>query len=302
MTAVNTDPQEFQKWLALLPPTVRERLILIPLCKNGKEPAVKLGESWFDPKYHLTPQEAIDRLKAEMNVGVVGTKDTIAILDIERQNVQKAQPHIPKKLIDTLIVKTRNGGLHLDFLNGGVPNRDLTEDGKKIIEVRADNRYVVAPGSFVPPDEGGGGLYHVVNEHSPQLLKPDDLPWLTETAEAQSRPTEPVNFDGEFMNLPCIRVLFDVPLSHGRKVHAAKLLAIAWVKDKKTPDGFATAAKALATFQDHPDFRMDWRQVNAWAMSVHRNKRKWNCGEAIILFRENGIYPPCSGCPMKEVA
>ncbi len=298
-----TDPKEFKRWMGCLPPANQDRLVLIPLVRGGKEPDVKFGESWNDPKYHLSPQDALDRLGAGKNVGAVGTKDTIAILDIERQNVQKAQAHIPQNIVDTLIGKTRNGGLHLYYLNGGVPNRDLTEDGKKLIEIRADNKYVVAPGSFVPPDEeGGGGLYHVVNERPPLPLVPSDLPWLVETAEVQPQPTEPIDFGGEYMSLPCIRVLFEVPLSHGRKVHAAKLLAIAWVKDKGTPDGFASAAKALAAFQDHPDFRMDWRQVNAWAMSVHRNKREWNCGEAITLFRENGIFPPCSGCPMKEVA
>jgi hypothetical protein len=297
-----TQPQEFRKWLACLPERIRDQLVLIPLQAGSKTPAVPRGESWQNPRYHLVPEAAMDRLEAGANVGVVATKSSLAFLDIERKNIRKASDYISKNIIDTLIVKTRDGGLHLHYENiSGLPNKDLRVNGTQLIELRADNRYVVAPGSFVPPDEGskGTGLYHVVNERAPLPLHADDLPWLNEPVEPSQKPTKPVNFDGEFMALPCVKVLFDVKLEHGRKVCAAKLLAIAWTKDKKTSDGFATVARAFTAFQDHPDFRMNWRTVCAWASSVARNRREWSCGEMINLLRDNGVYPPCSGCPMK---
>ena len=299
---MKTQPLEFKRWLACLE-QMRDRLVLIPLQAGSKIPAVPRGESWQNPQYHLTPEGAKDRLEMGANVGCVATKDTLAFLDIERKNILKANSYIPKNIIDTLIGKTRDDGLHLNYENTGLPNKDLRVNGEQLIELRADNRYIVVPGSFVMPDESskGSGLYHVVNERAPLPLHASDLPWLNEQAEPEQHPKEPVNFDGEHMALPCIRVLFEIKLNHGRKVCAAKLLAIAWINDKNPPDGFATVAKAYTAFQDHPDFLMNWRTVFAWASSVARNRREWNCGEMITLLRGNGIYPPCGGCPMKVV-
>lgn len=296
-----TRPQEFKRWLSYLPQQVHDQLVLIPLQANSKIPAVPRGESWRNPLYHLVPEAALDRLEAGGNVAVVATGETLAFLDVERQNILKANDYIPKQLLATLITKTRDGGLHLNYLNTRLPNKDFKINGDQLIELRSDYRYVVAPGSFVPPSEGskGTGLYHVVNEREPLTLHATDLSWLIEQNEPSQTPAPPVNFDGDFWALPCVKIPFEVKLNHGRKIHAAKLLAIAWIKDKGTPDGFAAAARALAAFQDHPNFRMSWRQVAAWAASVHRNKREWSCGEMITLLRENGIYPPCSSCPMK---
>jgi hypothetical protein len=297
-----TDPKEFKKWLTWLPEEKRDKLTLIPLQPMSKVPDVPRGESWQNPLYHLVPEAALDRLEIGKNVGVVATKGTLAFLDIERKNIRKVNDYLPKKIIDTLIVKTRDGGLHLDYENLGLPNKDLRVNGTQLIELRADNRYVVAPGSFVPPDEGskGTGLYHVVNERAPLPLHASDLPWLNEQVEPSQHPKEPVNFDGEFMVLPCIQVLFTVKLDHNRQDRAAKILSIAWCQDNPgNLDGFVAVAQSFAGFQSRPDSKVNPRNVISWARSVGQSKRRWNCGEAINLLRDNGVYPPCGSCQMK---
>ncbi|MHA2345646.1 MAG: hypothetical protein ACXACP_02905 [Candidatus Hodarchaeales archaeon] len=52
-------PEEFSKFLTFLPqiPT------LIPIIKHGKKPEIPKGESWKSKKYHLTPEQALNRLK-----------------------------------------------------------------------------------------------------------------------------------------------------------------------------------------------------------------------------------------------
>lgn len=296
---MRTRPQEFKKLLNLVPLEMRDQLVFIPLQAGCKEPAVPRGESWKDPLYRLVPEAALDRLEAGGNVGLVATKETLAFLDIERENIHEANQHVPRGKLNTLVTRTRNGGLHLYYLNSGLPNRDFTINGKKIIELRADYRYVVAPGSFVRPDEGGGGsgLYRIVNEQPPIPLTSADLPWLSETHEYK---LEPVSFDGEFLSLPCVKVLFEVKLTDGRKVHGSKLLAIAWVKDRGSVEGFAPLARRYAAFQNRPgQAPIKSSYVVGWARNALRTSHEWNCGEMITFLRNNGVYPPCNNCPLK---
>ncbi len=56
---MNTTPEEFIKFLKLLPKTP----ILIPILANSKLPDIPKGESWKDEKHYLTPERAIKRLE-----------------------------------------------------------------------------------------------------------------------------------------------------------------------------------------------------------------------------------------------
>jgi hypothetical protein len=82
-----------------------------PLQAGRKEPDVPKGGSWKNQT--ISADEALRRLEEGRNVGIVGTKDTFAIFDIERENVPYANEYIPPPFRDTLIVRTRSGGLHL---------------------------------------------------------------------------------------------------------------------------------------------------------------------------------------------
>ena len=291
-----TDPSQFRVWLDLLPPDIRGRLVLIPLQHNSKVPDLPEGESWKDPKYHLTPEQALERLESGKNVGVVGTKNTVVILDIERENVPEASKYIPQPLVDTLIVRTRSGGLHLYYLNSSVPNRDLVIGGRRIVEVRSDWRYVVAPGSFVPANGTGDGLYKVVNRRRPLELSPDLLPWMAEIPE---KPVEAIKFDGEYLSLPCIQELFRVPLTSGRKVHGAKLVAIAAAKDGKSEEEVTKLSKYYAKIQSRPGWPVPENLVLSWFRSTKRYGYEWSCGEMVNMWRGDNRIPPCNYCPVR---
>jgi hypothetical protein len=289
-----TDPGQFEIFISLLPERVIRNLWLIPIVEGGKLPEVPAGTSWKSPKYRLTPEQALERLEAGRNVGVVGTKDTLAVLDIERENVLEADKHFPPSLKDTLVVRTRNGGLHLYYLNAGVPNRDLIVDGRRLVEVRADWRYVLAPGSYVPPDGEGDGLYRVVNAKPPLTLSPALLPWTAE----EERPVAgaPVKFGGAHLSLPCVAKLLEVPLADGRKYHGAKLVGIAWHSDGGTEELLRELARLYDRVQPG---RGRW--VLNWGRWAARRGIRWDhCGEAVNLYRANGMLPPCGLCPLRR--
>lgn len=164
-----TSPDEFEKFIKLLPHTP----ILIPIIANDKKPEVAFKESWKDPKYHLTIEQAIIRLCEGKNVGVVAN-DWLVIVDLDNPDKFKLN-------IKTLTVETRNGKLHMYYQNAGDVENSV---GKNTLarcgEVRAEWQYVLAPGSYVPCDDSkyksGNGLYHIIDPAPLTLLHKSDLP------------------------------------------------------------------------------------------------------------------------------
>lgn len=165
-----TNLDEFNKWLALLP----WEPWLIPIQQHNKNPDVPKGESWKNAKYRLTMKQAKTRIEQGLNVGVTATGQDFVLFDFDN----------PKKFMlekETLTVKTRNGKIHKHYLNGGdVKNADGKGQYKGCGEVRAEWKYVLTPGSYVPPDDkaesGATGLYTVTVEMSPATLHSEDLP------------------------------------------------------------------------------------------------------------------------------
>jgi hypothetical protein len=327
-----TDPKQFKLFLSLLPEKLVPNLWLIPIAKNEKLPDVPAGESWKDPKFRLTPEQALARLEKGKNVAVVGLPGSLVIIDIDTHNVPRGTAIIPQNYRSTLIVKTRNAGLHFYYLNAGVVNSDVRVSdlspelkarlpefnctcGKKLagdaekcpacgkdlntlMEVRAEWRYVLAPGSFVPPKDGlGDGLYKVVARIPPLPLSQSLWPFLRPQApQVPNRGETTIKLSGKCLSLPCIKYLFTIPLSTGRQVHAAKLIGIAWNTDGGTEEQLMELARAYDAAQ--AGFG---KRVIHWAHWVNKKKITWDhCGEAINLYRANGMLPPCGLCPLKH--
>jgi hypothetical protein len=171
---VSTDPEEFKRFLSLLPPELGERLWLIPLCKHSKKPDIPEGVSTLDPRFRLTPEQAVERLRRGLNVGIMARGD-IALLDIDATYKSGCDVEVKP----TLRWRTRNGGVCNLYVNRGI---DFNASREGYGELRAVNQYAVAPGSYVPPDErshGGDGRYVIIDPRSPATLTPEEVPsWL----------------------------------------------------------------------------------------------------------------------------
>ncbi|KXA88815.1 hypothetical protein AKJ62_04400, partial [candidate division MSBL1 archaeon SCGC-AAA259D14] len=126
--------------------------------------------SWRAPCAKLSVKEGRQRIAEGKNLALV-TRGVIAVMDID--DPSKASKILPEELMNTLTVETRTGNAHLYYLNGGVNNCDI----QGVVELRAKWRYVLTPGSYVPPeDSGGDGLYKISRRRELRTLTVDDLP------------------------------------------------------------------------------------------------------------------------------
>ncbi|MBO8180668.1 MAG: bifunctional DNA primase/polymerase [Archaeoglobus sp.] len=161
---MRTDPQQFTKLLEKLPQNIN--VAFIPLVENSKEPnvpkGVKIKECLDEIK--LSKDEALSRIQRGLNVGIYAFPQGLCFVDIDRPDLIDIS-----ELPESFTVKTRNGGYQIYYQNPGIErNYILKLDGQKIGELRANWQYVVAPGSYVPPDEekfeGATGLYEVIKD------------------------------------------------------------------------------------------------------------------------------------------
>lgn len=161
--------------------------------------------SWHSPYAKLSVKEARQRIAGGKNTAIV-PKGRIAVMDID--NSKRGRKILPKQLLDTLTVESRTGKPHLYFRNGGVNNCDI----RGTIELRAKGRYVLTPGSYVPPgNTEGDGLYKVSDQRELRMLTVDDLPTELQTRERRNnRYTERKIPDGytparldEKVKVPC---------------------------------------------------------------------------------------------------
>ena len=158
MTA--TVANEFKKLLARIPKETLKNVWFFPIRRDKKNPEVPGGTILKGNLYYrLSPLLAIKRLKASGNVGIYGLPGGLMFLDLDMEKGQlKASNEFLSKIKPTFTVKTRNGGLQYYYLNDGhYSNQILKENGKEIVEIRADWQYVVSCGSYVTPDDNGNG-------------------------------------------------------------------------------------------------------------------------------------------------
>lgn len=144
-------PKEFTQFMEKLmnPETAPKgyKPWLLPVKKKGKDPDTRI--SWKAEKSRLTPAEAKRRLKHNYgNVGLSGRRDDrLILLDID-------DPSIEDQLKPTLKIRSRSRvGTHAIYWahpeDDKLPANIPTEKG----ELRTDDQYVVAPGSYVPCTE-----------------------------------------------------------------------------------------------------------------------------------------------------
>ncbi len=172
---MRTSIEEFELWVSLIPEDVLFQAWLFPVARNDKVPDVPAGESWKDEKHRLTVEQARSRILGGSNVGVAATGEGLVFFDFDKPEVLK-----PESFPDTLTVITRNGRVHKHYLNGGVQNADGKGKYAGCGEIRARWKYVLTPGSYVPPDSAASpdanGFYRIVKPIPPTLLKESDLP------------------------------------------------------------------------------------------------------------------------------
>ena len=202
----NTDVEEFSRFRVRIPDNVLANVSFFALRKGTKEPDIPKGEKLqnadktINLNYRLTPEQAADRIRSDLNVGMYAMNGGLLFLDADTSKDGKGNivlsEEIRKTIPATLTIKTRNGGLQYYFINNGtIKNHTYKHNGAKAGEIRADWQYVVCPGSYVEPDEqaaqGADGLYRIINDAPIAPL--DTLPAWMETSE--DKPKEDIKIE-----------------------------------------------------------------------------------------------------------
>jgi hypothetical protein len=172
-------------------------ILLMPLEEDGKGPVIAgrcslLGrpekeDLTGEAKGYLhTPEEAVDAVRAgHRGFCLYAGRDDLGTAGLVFTDHD--DPAIFPADADSLTVVSGSGaGYHQTFENtGNVQNAKAKSELKGAGEVRADNLYVVLPGSIHP----SGGIYHIESNSGIAPLEPDDLP--EELLPSTDKPTKP---------------------------------------------------------------------------------------------------------------
>lgn len=152
---------------------------LLPLDGEGKEPIIR-GKCRLDTsqaRNHLVSgKEAVQRIRDNNVPGFSiwagkPTHNTESLCFMDFDDVTKFSP---SELPDTFTIRTGSGGgYHLPYINhGDVKNARAKGELEGAGEIRADNQYIVTPGSIHP----SGGVYYPTNNRELATLSSDHLP------------------------------------------------------------------------------------------------------------------------------
>lgn len=199
-------PDEFKRFAKLLTANAPDGYEphFFRVAKAGKAPALEFG-GWKSEDKRLSVEEAVEWMGEGGNVGIAGLEDgplvNVDIDDDERTTVDDLKP--------TLRARSRSrGGFHGWYFDveGEVPNIPTDTAG----EVRTDDQYVVAPGSFVASaaeeiaDGADHAGYYTVEEENPVAsITYDELPEVfrefhesTPSDESELQPQDVTAYEG----------------------------------------------------------------------------------------------------------
>jgi hypothetical protein len=195
---INTKPEEFKRFLEIIPSDILANIWFIPLRAKTKDPDVPKGEKLKDPKYHLMPEAALKRIEAGQNVGIYALENGVMMVDVDAYKGILGLPQEPlQKIKHTLTIRTRNGGRQFYYINKGEfpKNHIIKYANKKIGEIRSNWYYGLAPGSYVKPDTNamldGDGVYTIIDNSPPATFEALPEGVYFEESEVKT----PVNID-----------------------------------------------------------------------------------------------------------
>lgn len=163
---------------------VAPHALLMPLDNRGKRPKIySLGADLLNDERRLTndarrllhgQKEALKAIEdGHRGFCLYAGNDEMRTEGMAFTDHDDPERWNPDSLPSTLTVMSGSGGYHLTYRNdGNVDNAKGKGEMAGAGEVRAENWYVVIPGSVHP----SGGIYHIVNNQSVATLTSDDLP------------------------------------------------------------------------------------------------------------------------------
>lgn len=183
---------EFQKIYNKLPKDRLKNIPFIPLRSGTKIPEV-IG-SWKEKQNQINMYGVKKRLNSGKNYAIVARVGGIMFLDIDAENGNvKATQEILAQIPETLMVKTRSGGLHYYFLNEGqFPNQLFKIGNSNIGELRVNWQYIVGAGSWVEP-----ATYKVISDLPIAEFKGEITKFFEKSEIKEEKDTAPKELHGK---------------------------------------------------------------------------------------------------------
>lgn len=188
-TPVQTEPEQLVKFYKLLTANRSDyQPFLFPLQREGKDPWERV--SWKNNRKTLN--ECLMLMKRGYNIGIAARKeDPLVIIDVDDMS------QVPEIKPTLQCISRKRVGRHNYFFAAN-------EEAKKNIaadtagEVRANWQYVVAPGSYVPCDEGlvskmpedekiNAGHYSIYSENPVNSITYEEFPEVYKQADMKRR-------------------------------------------------------------------------------------------------------------------
>ena len=194
---INKCIQEFEKFYTLLMQNAPDDYMpwFFPCKPNRKDPSplaiINIDKeskgSWHHESARLSKDQCIEHIKAGNNIGISARKDDILIIgDIDDE---KYFDQLPKNTL-TVTSRKRQGWHFFGWNKDDSAKINLPTDSG---EMRSDNQYVLAPGSFVPTENNNNpdaGYYTVKEAVLPRLLSFEDLPQFFKDKQMENIETE----------------------------------------------------------------------------------------------------------------
>jgi len=211
-------PEDYEPWFFKLQPKTK-----IPIA----------GRSWIAPGSKMSFKYALKWMETGGNIGIAGRSfDGLVNIDLDGENVKKSI--LPPTLTTRSRSRTGIHGFYYTENKDEIPNIPTSDQG----EVRSQDQYVVAAGSYVPVDNVDGipeqwreraGYYTVEDAQPPAWITYQDLPEIfrTHNEERKTRETRktttfnPVTSGGKHSALYTITAQ-DIVTREGGEINSMK--------------------------------------------------------------------------------